>query len=363
MDASEWDSVLTPDDLQMSHRFVRTCQESGIEDARYWHVMVHDASGVSCVATLSRFHVSLDVLSQGWVRAAVRAIRRVHSNFLEIPMLFCGLPVSFGQPCFRVRDGADARAAIRLVTRTIEEVACETGTLFLCFKEFSPDQAVNMTELDSAGYFCASSLPACSLPLRWTTFDDYLACLRSGYRRQIKQSLQVARQSGLQVRCFEEVCPHAETLFRLYEQVIDRAAHRLERLNLAFFENLGRNFAGQCHVILLERRDRPLASAILLRTPHVVTFLLAGLDYETHRQYHTYQNLLIEVVREAIRLGARRLEMGQTSYALKGRMGAEPVPRHLYYRYRRSLGHFLFRKTSEWLFPQIDVPRRHVFQR
>ena len=278
-------------------------------------------------------------------------------------MLFCGLPVSFGQPCLRVRDDADATAAIRQVAQAMEEVANQTQTSFLCFKEFPPAQAVDMSALEAAGYFRATSLPACSLSLHWSTFEDYLGSLRSGYRRQIKKSLQVARQADLQVRRFEGVSQHADLLFRLYEQVIDRAAHRLERLNLTFFENLAKNFDDRCRVILIERRGQPLASAIVLLAPRVATFLLAGLDYETHQQYQTYQNLVIEVVREAIRSGAERLEMGQTSYALKSRLGAEIVPRYLYYRHRQSLGHAMFRRASPFLFPQVERPRRRVFRR
>ncbi len=363
VDARQWDSLLGPEDLQVSHRFIRTCQESSVENAEYWHVMVHDANGLCCVATLSRFHISLDVLCQGWTRAAIRTVRRFYWGFLRIPMLFCGLPVSFGQPGLRIRDDADAPFAIRQVAQTMEDVARRTGTSFLCFKEFSPAQAVDMETLEEAGYFRALSLPTCSLPIHWDTFDDYLGALRSGYRRQIKMSLQVARQSGLQVRRLEEVSPCAEVLFRLYEQVVDRAAHRLERLNLSFFENLGRNLRGQCQVLLMERRGQPLASALMLRTPDVATFLLAGLDYERHQQYQTYQNLVIEVLREAIRLGVKRLEMGQTSYAMKGRLGTVTIPRYVYHRHRQPLRHALFKTVSPWLFPQVDCRERRVFRR
>jgi predicted N-acyltransferase len=363
VDAHRWDSLLGPEDLQLSHRFIRTCQESGIENARYWHVNLYDPNGLCCVATLSRFHVSLDVLCRGWTRVAVRTIRRVHREFLRIPMLFCGLPVSFGQPCLRIRDDSDAPAAIRRIAQTMEGIARQTGTSFLCFKEFSPTQAVDTATLESVDYFRATSLPACSLQLRWNSFDDYLGSLRSGYRRQIKKSLEVAHESGLEVRRVERVSPYTDVLFGLYEQVIDRAAHRLERLSLAFFDNLGRNLSGQCRAILIERRGRPLASAILLLTPPVATFLLAGLEYETHLQYQTYQNLVIEVIREAIHTGAARLEMGQTSYELKSRLGAEAVPRYIYLRHRHPVGHALLRKSAALLFPQVDCARRRVFRR
>ena len=94
----------------------------------------------------------------------------------------------------------------------------------------------------------------------------------------------------------------------------------------------------------------------------VATFLLAGLDYRAPRQWQVYPNLVAEVVAEAIRSGASRLEMGQTSYPLKSRMGAVPEPRFLYLRCRRPLGAWLLRRLARVLFPEQDYPPRRVFR-
>lgn len=361
VEASEWDSILDPDDLQMSHRFIRACQEAQIETAEYWHLMLYQQDRLCCVASLCRFRVSLEVLSKGLVQTFIRTVRRIRKTFLDVPVLFCGLPVSFGQPCIKIRHGADATAIVDSVAAVMDDVARETRTRFLCLKEFDPNRAEELAGVCRHEYFQVPSLPSCSLPLRWESFDEYLRSMRAGYRRQISKSLKMRTASGLGVRILDDFSAQSDIIFGLYEQVIDRAEHRLERLNRAFIEQLARNLQGQSRAIVVERLGEPLAVAILLFSPSVTTFLLTGIDYRLNSEYQAYPNLIVEVVAEAIRSGASRLEMGQTSYAIKGRMGAEQVPRCLFVRHRSAIGNLLLRSASGLLFPKQDYPSRRVF--
>jgi len=121
IEASQWDSILDPHDIQMSHRFIRACQEAGIENAAYWHLMLYDGHGLCCVASLCRIRASLDLLSTGLTRAIIRSVRRIRKAFLEIPILFCGLPVSFGQPCIKLRPGADVPAVLKSIAAAMKQ--------------------------------------------------------------------------------------------------------------------------------------------------------------------------------------------------------------------------------------------------
>jgi predicted N-acyltransferase len=114
------------------------------------------------------------------------------------------------------------------------------------------DEATRETlrPLEATGYFCAHSLPFCTLPLRWRTFEEYALDMRAGYRRQLEATLADGEESGLHVRRVDTFLPHAPALFALYEQVIDRARYRLERLNRPFFEALDQMLRGESHALL-----------------------------------------------------------------------------------------------------------------
>ncbi len=362
LDPEAWDTVGTSDDLQATHRFVRACEASGVEHADYRHAMVRDAEGPAAVASFSRMLVSLDLLSTGLTRALIRAARRLRPGFLRVPVVFGGLPVSFGRSCLRVRPGADPGRILVALHGVAERFAVETGARMVCLKEFEAAEASRLRRLEAQGYVRAPSLPSCRLALGWPSFDAYVAAMRSGYRRQLLASLQARARERLTVRVADDWLGDCPRIFALYEQVMDRVPFQLERLNLAFFEQLATTLRGETKAILIERDGTAVAAAVMLFSPRLATWLLAGIDYGVNERCQAYPNVVAEVVRAAIESGAPELEMGQTSYDLKGRMGAVAAPRTLFLRYRSRLGHALLRAGRDLLFPAPDVRARRVFR-
>jgi hypothetical protein len=306
--------------------------------------------------------VCLDVLASGTTRSLIRSVRQRFPGFLRVGLLFCGLPVSFGQPCLKVAPWADAAAVCRLLARVMGRVARETGAQLLCLKEFDPAAVVAVDPVCGHGFFRAPSLPSCSLELRWDSFSGYLRGMTAGYRRQVRATLRARDAAGLSFRRVESFAAQGDVIHALYSQVIERANNRLETLNRAFIDRLDNDLGQRSRAIFLDRRGQPLAVAVMLYAGRLATFLLAGLDYGADRQWQVYPNLVLEVVHDAIRSGASRLEMGQTSYPLKSRLGAVAVPRFLYLRHRNAITHALLRGAAGLLFPDCDCPSRRVFR-
>jgi hypothetical protein len=362
VDPAEWDALVDPDDLQASHRFVTVCQRSGVEDADYRHVLVYDGAQPVAIASFSRMDARLDLLAWRPLRALAARIRRRRPRFLRLPVAFCGLPVSFGRSCLRIRPGADRPAIVHLMAGALEAWAADTSARLLCFKEYTDGEAVVLEPLRARGYLRAASLPSARLTLRWPTLDAYVRAMRAGYRRQVRAGLEARRAQQLRVRVLEDFGPECQRLFGLYGQVMDRAEFQLERLNLEFFRRLNQDLGPASSAILVQRGDALLAAAIVLRTPHTASFLLAGIDYATNREAHAYVNAVVEVVAEAMRHGVTELDLGQTSYALKGRLGAALSGRWLFLKDRGVLRHALLRAGSGLLFPAVRVTPRRVFR-
>ena len=362
VDPREWDALLGPDDVLATHRFIKVCQRSGVADAVYRHITVRDGRQLLAIASCCRMEVSLDLLSTGIVRGAIRGVRRWRRGFLRVPVAFCGLPVSFGQSSLRLRPGTDAPAIARLVAQELERWAQSSGASVLCFKEFAPREQPVVEPLTEYGYFRVPSMPSCTLAIAWRTFEEYVGAMRAGYRRQILSTLMTRDRLGLTVRLVPAWEAQAARIFPLYEQVMDRAPFQLERLNLAFFQHLAADLGDQTSAILVERDGALLAAAVLLHAPGALTFLLAGIDYARHRQGQAYLTLVAEIVAEAIRHGATRLELGQTTYDLKQRLGAETSARWLYIKCPNPLVHLTLRAASKALFPTISPPPRRVFR-
>ena len=361
VDPHEWDALLAPDDVQATHRFIGVCQHSRVADAAYRHITVHEGRQLLAIASCCRMQVALDLLSTGVVRGAIQGVRRWRRDFFRVPVAFCGLPVSVGQSCVRLRPGTDAPAITGLVARELESWARSSGTAVLCFKEFAPWELPVVEPLTEHGYFRAASMPSCTLSIAWRTFEEYVGAMRAGYRRQILASLRARDRLGLTVRLVPAWEAQAARIFPLYEQVMDRAPFQLERLNLAFFQHLAAGLGGQTSALLVERDGALLAAAVLLHAPGTLTFLFAGIDYSHHRQSQAYLTLVTEIVATAIRHGATQLELGQTTYDLKQRLGAEMSARWLYVKCTNPRVHVTLRAASRALFPTISPPPRRVF--
>jgi hypothetical protein len=360
VDPGLWNSFLDPEDLLATHRFVGICQRSGIENADYRHLLVYRGPTPVAIASLCRIGASLDLLTGGRIREFVRRARRRYPSLLRVPVVLCGLPVSFGRSCLRFRAGVDHGPALDLVAQEAEEWAETTEAGIVCFKEFGPEESPALAPLVARGYLRASSLPFCTLPIRWPSVHTYLACMRSGYRRQVQATLRARKRERLELRWQEDFALECPRLYKLYGQVMDRAEFSMERLPLTFLEHLEREFGAASRTLLVRRDGELLAGGVVLDGPHETTFLLAGIDYDQNRETQAYVTLVTEIVAEAIRRGATQLHLGQTSYDLKRRLGAVTLSREIYVRCRSPVLHRLLRLAAGRLFPLRAYPPRRV---
>jgi hypothetical protein len=362
IDATLWDACIAADEVQASHAFVAACEESGVEGARYWHLVIRRAGAPIAVASLFAMQVRLDLLAPAMVRRLLDLGRRLAPGLLRPHVLFCGLPVSAGRPCLGVPCAADLPDVLAAVSRAVAQAGREVGAQLHCVKEFTPAEAAALDDLRRHGFFRVPSLPTFQLEVPWRSFDAYLAGMRAGYRRQVRAGLRVAEREGVRIRRVADYGADCERFFALYEQVMDRAPFQLERLNLAFVRNLCRRLGDRTSALLVERGDELLAGAILLHTPGRLTFLLAGIDYAANRQYVAYPTLVAEVVAEAIRRRATVLELGQTSAALKSRLGAGAEDRFIYFRCPWRPAQVAFRASATFFYPQARPEARRVFR-
>jgi hypothetical protein len=353
-----WDALVGPDDLQATHRFVQVCEASGVEDARYRHILITDSVGPVALATLSAFPVHLDLLAPPSARRVTTVARRL----FRLPLVVAGLPVSFNQSCLRVRPGADATAVLELLDHHARAFAAESDSRIVCFKEFAPaERDVVGSGLARLGYVHSFSLPSCVLDLPYRSMDEYLRAMRSGYRRQALATLKGREAAGLRAR-LAPLAPHVDRILPLYDQVIERAEHRMERLNRAFFTELAERLPEASALLLEDRGGELICAAVLLRGATKVTFLISGIDYPAARPVRGYEALMLAVVEQAIEWRATSIELGQTSLPLKTRFGARVEARHLFFRHLGRVGAALLPRVLPLAFPERRVPPRRVFR-
>jgi hypothetical protein len=178
------------------------------------------------------------------------------------------------------------------------------------------------------------TLPTCIFDNTFETFDQYLATLRSSYRRRVRTAL--ARGKDLEVRAIPGNAFTPE-MYRLYRAVHSRSDYPLETLDIDFFQR----FDASIHA--LYDGDVPLAFVMTRRFGDRLYFLFGGMDYAERDRFDLYYNMLLTIVRIGIDTRVASIDFGQTAEGVKTRIGCRIQPKYLCAFSSNRLIHGLFR--------------------
>jgi hypothetical protein len=364
IDRAEWDRLGS--DPLSSHAVLAALERAALPGIRTWCATVEDASGrIVAAAPVARIEVDAERLTHGLFRTLIKAVRKVYPRFLRTALMICGTPLSVGNPPVRLASELYPAPILEQLAGLIEQLGKRESAPWLAFKEFPGDQLADahMALMGNGTLWSiVPSEPNSSLPIEWSSYDEYLGNLRSHYRYKIRSAARALARDGVKV----DVVPLAEgydrTLHSLYEAVVERAAVQLERLTPEFFTALGQAYGDAAQLIRFSREGKVIGWIAMLVSEDAVFDLFHGIDYAECERTALYFNQLAEVVRFSIRSGARRLSLGQSTEVAKARFGAQPVPLWVAVRHLNPIVGRLLRIGRRFLFPAKKVPPRHVFR-
>ncbi|MDY0235582.1 MAG: hypothetical protein RBR71_06110 [Gudongella sp.] len=154
---------------------------------------------------------------------------------------------------------------------------------------------------------------------RFASFDEYLECLRSPYRRRILLALK--RRKELQIRKAVFTDKH----YSLYKSVLNRSKYPLESMPLQFFENWDSEIYE-----FLSLEDELLGFVQLKQIGDKLYFIFCGFEKENIKRYDIYINMLIWIIEVGIKKGVTEIDFGQTSEETKLKLGCEEREKYLY---------------------------------
>jgi hypothetical protein len=379
-----WDAAV-PEDFFFQRSFLAAMEEGGVEGARYRYLALFgDGSGNGAppigLAVLSAFTLRLDLLSgDPWIRL----LRRISGGFLDIPIICCGIPASFGQHHLHVRAPGAATRAVELVHRSMEAWAEEEGIGLLFWKEWHPGQPEYRAILGE-GFIGLPTLPDHRLSLEHIRppcrpFDPprtgapgstryFLRALRAPYRRKFRSAEALLRGGGppwsegpLELHEVPFTSEHVSRFYDGYRHVMERTPVRLETYPEAFFHALARSDLDVRLLQLSLRDGSESVSALLVADRTVLTFILTGKEQARHRM-PLYPLLLRCIVLLAVRRRFSEVRLGQTSSYSKGSVGAGAWRLETLVRARQPLRHRILEVLGARFFPEVRTPTFHVFR-
>lgn len=205
----------------------------------------------------------------------------------------------------------------------------------LLFKDFPARYRAPCAVLQARGYRRVPSMPAATLPLDFSTFEDYLQTRIGGsFRSQLRRNFRDSALMGpLTLEVVEDATPFLGEILPLYLQTHSRSPFQFEQLNAVYFSQLGRRMPERTRFFLWRQKGQLLAFALCLVHGGVLHYLNLGMDYPEALRRHLYYVVWRDLVTWALRAGLLSIETGQLNYEAKFRLGFRLAPLDLYARH------------------------------
>lgn len=198
------------------------------------------------------------------------------------------------------------------------------------------------------------TLPTCKMQINWATFDEYLAQMRSNYRYRLNKALKRGR--NLQVAMLPDNAEFSQEMYSLYEQVIDRADHKIEKLPISFFQAAGPK------IFKFALGNQLVAFIQLLENKEELIFMFGGFDYSLNLQYDLYFNMLLKIVDYAIENNFKAVDFGQTAEDSKLKLGCQQESKYLLVHHSNKIFNWLLHKMVNILSYKLNTPSFRVFK-
>jgi hypothetical protein len=283
--------------------------------------------------------------SRGAIDTIVMTYVRRHFNLLMFTPVKVGLRMTFVYvPLSVTRPGIITRG------ETVADVACFLRNI----RGFSG--VFNTTrDFRLRGFGQATTFPRCILDIKWNSFAEYLAALRSGYRHRYKKALH--RSEGLAYRMLSDNREFDDRLYGLYEEVYNASPHKIEKLPKEFFR--GPFFK----IGVLEKAGIPVGFIQLVENGPELVFEFVGFSHELNNEYDIYICLLLKIVEYGIEHSFERIDFGQTADEAKLKLGCRYEPLYVLLRHSNPLVNALLRACTGIIeYKPIDEHAFHVFR-
>lgn len=366
---ASWDAVVKDTSVFLQTKYFRAL---GVQHAtiRYTFALFYRNSELIGVAA---FHIAIaettDLganLRNRFVRSAIGHLTKRAG--LKFKVLVLGNSFATGDHGFRFVEGVDTVTTIGSLNNAIERIQerekeRNNKISAVVVKDFYPSHFSVSDRFTDVGYSDFFVDPNMVMPINpaWLTFDDYLSALTTKYRTKAKSALKKSEQLELIDLTSADIDKYHDDLFRLYEQVYNRADFKLGKLEAQSFFDLKHQLK-QCFLLkgyLLDGKLVGFQSGFFYN--NVLDAHFVGIDYTFNQTHAIYQRMLYEYIKEGIRMRNRQVIFGRTAMEIKSTVGAFPVDMKCYIRHRRKAPNTLLKVLFGYIKPG-DFEQRVAFK-
>lgn len=342
VDNAAWDRLTDGAGCFLSRRYLRALERTRPENLEPRYALV--TRGRQAVAAVAA--QSLRVDAAGFVHRRPSA----PPSRLRARLLVCGNVFSWGSHGLALSRQEDPGELWPAVIRALERLGPRTDAVAV--KDLDP------AEPSPPGFRPLATEPdmVLDLPAAWSSMDDYLAALRTRYRRAARRVARQLAAAGCRVEPATDLDAVAGRLHELYLAVHDAARVRPATPRASYLPELARVFEDDLRCSVIRRDDEIVGFVITLKDGDNAVGYHLGFDRELGAGVPLYVGLLHATLADALALDCRRLSLGRTALESKARLGAIPRPLRIGWKGYSRLGRALDKVVD--LSPEAAPARR-----
>ncbi len=196
------------------------------------------------------------------------------------------------------------------------------------------------------------------LPENVKTVEDYVGLFSKKYRNRAKSIFK--KFNGIEIKYLnlEEIKTNEAKLYKLYEDVFERAKFKLVKLPKDYFSRVKTIFKNEftIKVFYYENEIIGFASSFLMPDNSLEAHYI-GFDYELNNRFDLYQNILYAMIDEALKNKYLKINLGRTAAEIKTTVGAKPENLICYIKPQNTISKLIQKPFITFLQPLKWVPR------
>lgn len=196
----------------------------------------------------------------------------------------------------------------------------------------------------------------------WKSFDDYLAGLHSKYRVRARRAFRLL--DGVKVRELSEreIVLRQEELYELYQSVARSVTFNMTTLDPGYFTSLKSELGEAFHLTGYFLEGKLVGFYTTIENEQELEAHFIGFDPVINRDYQLYLNMLFQMIRDGIELGASTISFARTAMEIKSSVGAAPEEFKCYIRHQSPFVNALVGPLVNLLWEREEWEERHPFK-
>ena len=194
------------------------------------------------------------------------------------------------------------------------------------------------------------TLPTCIFKNTFTSVDEYLTSLRSGYRRRINIAINNCKDVKI-----KEIDDNSIDIYDLYLNTYNKSNYKLEKLEKGFFEKV------EAQKLVFLKNNKPVGFVLIKQDNDKLIFMLCGMDY-TYDTTDLYYYMLFNIVKYAIEHKLKIIDFGQTSEVTKMKFGALLEEKYFYAHHTNKVLNYIVKLGKNILEYKYAFPEYRVFK-